>query len=287
VWKITTACCPETVKMGRKLFVGCSHSYGYIQPEFTDRPQNIWRENNYAEIYFKTNNQSTVIYASAGTGNRSYPVFLADAFSKYNDIDEVFVQSTYWGRFPIAINPSLDETEVKPLDFFLRKNNEDTEKLHRYDILLSPDYIHHENFIKPEAEDYDRMPYIRDTIPWQSEPDVRRNSYMYIQMYHYNQTHLEQHDYFKDMLVCDTLCRNNDAKMRLWNINNKCYIPKETANYFTDLQVTTIADKSARMYLLDKLNIDIDEHKVDSEHYNEYAHSLISEHYIPYLREQT
>ena len=48
--------------------------------------------------------------------------FIAYAFKQYDDIDEVFVQSTYWGRFRIAINPDLDEHTIFQKEFFIDKN---------------------------------------------------------------------------------------------------------------------------------------------------------------------
>jgi hypothetical protein len=107
---------------------------------------------------------------------------------------------------------------------------------------------------------------------------------MYMQTYHYSLTHLAQQDYFRDILLCDTLCNVNNAKLHVWNINPRCFIPKETSNFYTELRQTTFADTDAQTHLKNTLGIDIEEHKVDSEHYNEYAHTLIAKHYIPHLR---
>ena len=58
--------------MGRTLFVGCSHTMGYREDAPKDQP-NVWRDNNYAEIYSQINDKKVVITASAGVGNREYP----------------------------------------------------------------------------------------------------------------------------------------------------------------------------------------------------------------------
>ena len=64
--------------------------------------------------------------------------FLAYAFPKnYNDIDEVFIQSTYWGRFAIAMNPNLDAHNILPIDYFIEKEKSD-ELVERYSLGLYP-----------------------------------------------------------------------------------------------------------------------------------------------------
>ena len=42
--------------MGRTLFVGCSHTMGYREDAPKDQP-NVWRDNNYAEIYSQINDK--------------------------------------------------------------------------------------------------------------------------------------------------------------------------------------------------------------------------------------
>ena len=76
--------------MGRTLFVGCSHTMGY-RDDLSDNEPNVWRDNNYAEIYANINNKPVVVMASAGAGNRAFHRFIAYAFKQYDDIDEVFI----------------------------------------------------------------------------------------------------------------------------------------------------------------------------------------------------
>lgn len=268
--------------MGRVLFVGCSHTMGYIDPGIVGSPFHIWQKNNYAEIFAKEHQRQTVIMASSGAGNREYVNFVADAFKRYDDIDEVYIQSTYWGRFPLAINPDLDEKKIFPLDFFLSHDHKDP-LVHRYSIGMVQRGDHMMAYCKPKDTDIDRNPYILHTSP-QNQPNLNTSSYMYIQMWHYSQTHLAQQDYFKDMLLLDTLCTRNNAKMYVWNINNRCYIPKEIKNFYTELQSTTVTDVDAITYLKKFSDKDLEKEKVDSEHYNEYVHRLICDHYIPYLQ---
>lgn len=267
----------------RTLFVGCSHTMGYCNTNL-NQPVNVWQENNYAEIYSKIHNKKCVIMASAGTGNRAYPRFLAHAFNKYDDIDEVFLQSTYWGRFPVVINPDLDYKKIFPIDFFLQKDLSG-DLIDRWSISLSVKNKYLEHFIKAQPEDWAMFPYLRDTAPWISEPDPRRSSHLYFQMWHYQNTHLEQEDYMKDIAVCDMICANNNVPMYVWNINNKCFIPKETLNFFTKLSKTYIAKFDCETYLESIGYKNIKKEKVDDEHYNYRAHELIAEKYIPYIKE--
>lgn len=247
--------------MGRKLFVGDSHTMGYIDPDV--HPElgmfHIWQGNNYAEIYAKDINQKTAIYASSGCGNTEYVNFVADAFKRYSDIDEVFVQSTYWGRFPLAINPDLNEKAIFPLDFFLSEDRKD-ELIERYSIGMVQQGKYLLAYSKPKPIDYERNRYIPLTSP-ANQPSLNQSSFMYIQMWHYLQTHLEQQEYFRNILLLDTLCSRNGAKMYLWNINDRCFIPKETASFYSTLQSTTIADIDAMSYIKEFSDRDLEKEK--------------------------
>lgn len=271
--------------MGRKLFVGCSHTMGYIDPELfkSKGPVHAWQRNNYAERFAESIDNPVTIMASSGAGNREFVNFIAHAFKKYDDIDEVYVQSTYWGRSALAINPDLDEKNIFPLDFFIAKHDEFKDAIDRYSIRIVTKGRYLQAYTKAEPEDYINTPYLLETGP-NNQPSTRHSSYMYMQTYHYNLTHLAQQDYFRDMLLCDTLCNYNNAKMYVWNINPRCYIPKQANNFYTELKQSKFADVDAQTFLKNKLSIDIDDHKADSEHYNEYAHTLIAQHYIPYLK---
>jgi hypothetical protein len=271
--------------MPRSLFIGCSHTMGYqgfetlLGGRIKD-PPHVWGDNNYAEKYSKSQNKNVVIMASAGTGNPVFPRFLAYALKKYDDIDEVFIQSTYWGRFPVVINPDLDEKKIFPLDFFIKKEHCDS-KIDRYSISLSVDGKYLEHYIKPEPQDYEIMPYIQETSPWKYEPDTRRSSHMYMQMWHHSNTHLVQEEYFRTIALCDMLCSYKNIPLYVWNINERCYIPHETKNYYIDLKSTKFATIDAVSFLKNKkINVD----KIDGEHYSHTVHEAIAREYIPFLK---
>jgi hypothetical protein len=264
--------------MGRTLFIGDSHTMGYIGRSADADGFDIWQDNNYAEIYSQLNNKPVVIMASSGCGNREYVNFLAYALKTYDDIDEVFIQATHWGRFPLAINPNLDEQDIFPLDFFIEKNHT-SENIDRFSIGLVQQGKYLQAYTKPDF----KIPYDLSTRP-NNQPIITRMTYMYVHTYHYVQTHLAQQDYFKDILVCDVLCHKYNVKLKLWNMTKDCFIPKKTANFYTELTATTITNIDAERYIGNTTNINFENNKIDSVHYNKFAHEQIARHYIPYLR---
>ena len=225
--------------------------------------------------------------ATGGIGNRAYITFLAHALKEHNDIDEVFIQSTYWGRFPIAINPDLDEKSIFPLDFFIKPESKIDKKIQRYSLSLAQHGKYLESYFHPEPADYDKFRYVKDTVPFGGFPDVRDISHMYMQIWHYNQTHLEQQEYMKNMTFIDMLCREKNIPVYLWNINDRCFIPKELDGFYTELKQTRIADIDAINFLKVYSDKQLDNETVDLEHYNYYVHNLIAKHYIPYIKEKT
>ena len=68
--------------------------------------------------------------------------------------------------------------------------------------------------------------------------------------------------------------------MYIWNINDRCYIPKETKDYYTKLNAK-IASVDAENYLKKYIKIDT----VDGEHYSTNVHKAIAQRYIPYIKE--
>lgn len=268
--------------MGKTLFLGCSHTIGY-NATVTDKT-NIWLENNYAEIYSKIFDKEVIVMALAGASNRLFPKFLAYALQNFNDIEEVYIQSTYWNRFPIAINPSLDEKTILPIDFFIRKQDSNNKKIFRFSIDIRHEKGYMENYSKPLPPDWTNFPYIKYTQPWVAEPDTRRSSFLYFRMWHHSNTHLEQEDYFSYIALCDMLCTYNNIPLYVWNINNRCFIPKETKNFYTNLKSTKFSTIDAENFLkLKKIKIDT----TDGEHYTTDVHKAIAQYYIPFLKETT
>lgn len=264
------------------LYVGCSHTMGYVDRNPSNHGSfKTWGDNNYAEITARCKKEKTVIMASSGCGNRELTNFVAAAFQKYQNIKKVFFQSTYWGRFPFAVNPDLDERSIFPLDFFMKCDDRD-DLVDKWSIGLKTEEKYVQLYLKPETFDYDTLKYNPQTSP-ENQPPVRQINYMYVKMWHYLQTHLEQQDYFRDIALADAICNYNNAQMYLWNINPRCFIPKEIKNFYMNLKNTIVADIDAETFLLKKYGYDLKNNVIDGEHYTTEAHNMISKYYIPYL----
>ena len=65
------------------------------------------------------------------------------------------------------------------------------------------------------------------------------------------------------------------------SISNRCFIPQETANYYTQLNKTKFATQNAETFFNKKFET------LDGEHYTEEVHKQIAEKYIPMLKELT
>jgi hypothetical protein len=255
---------------------------GYVDWDPSDYESfKVWGENNYAEITARSRKEKTVIMASSGCGNRELTNFVAAAFQKHRDIKKVFFQSTYWGRFPFAMNPDLDEKSIFPLDFFMKCDEQD-DLVEKWSIGLQTKEKYVQLYLKPETFDYETLQYNPNTSP-ENQPPLRQVNFMYVKMWHYLQTHLEQQDYFRDIALADAICNYNDAKMYLWNINPRCFIPKETNSFYMNLKNTVVAEVDATTFLLETQGYDLSKNVVDGEHYSVEAHEMISKYYIPYL----
>ena len=102
--------------MAKTLFFGDSHAHGYWDDNGVIR---AWQDNNYAEIYAKHFKKETIIYSLPGGSNKKYPVWLKSMLNRYQDIDELFVQSTYWNRYLIGASRMLNIGDDIKIDHFL------------------------------------------------------------------------------------------------------------------------------------------------------------------------
>ena len=288
--------------MGRILFVGDSHSMGFVETKesHTDVFSNndidfqiqsnfdIWQENNYAEIYAKKFNQPIIITAFAGCGNHEYLNMIAQQLKNYDNIDHVVIQSTYWGRFPIAINPTLEE-EILPLDFFFDHKNEHTENdlVHRYGIKQlqkKKDGWRFSTYAKLGPEHYSMSPI--SPIDITNRPDLNNYSFIYIQMFYNMLTHLQSKEYLKTIEMCGLLCEKRNIPLTVWRINDRVTLPQETGTYYTNLENMKIVDTPAVDYIQNHLSDDLTNYMVDKEHYNKEIHNYIAEYFIPYILEK-
>ena len=109
--------------MTRSLFLGDSHSHGYAE---VNGEVQFWKDNNYAELYSDHNNKPVAIYSIPGGCNKKYPTWLKAMLDYYDDIDEVFIQATYWNRYLIACSRNLDVGDGIKANHFSKESDKTT-----------------------------------------------------------------------------------------------------------------------------------------------------------------
>ena len=267
--------------MGRTLFLGDSHAAGYY---FKDRPHQ-W-EHNYGDSYSKLHNKEVIVYALPGATNKKYPIWLKSMLDRYDDIDEVFVQSTYWNRWLMGASKKLNYGDGTTSDMFLddRYVCPNNDKIKYYtdwratdDFIEIPEQCRSEIFEKYKGITYDEDNITPDWAPFHEK-------YSYTRLYHEALTHLQYRDYNTDMFVINALCKERGIKWHLWTINERVYFPKYI-NLFGPLTECSNKNISAETFLKSNHNISIEDHQIDGEHYPLRVHDLIAEHYFTFLKE--
>ena len=277
-WKCLTS---TSTKMTKTLFLGDSHSHGYFE---MGGKVNAWESNNYAEIYALENNKQTVIYSMPGGCNRKYPAWLRTMLDRYNDIDEVFVQSTYWNRYLLSCSKNLGVGEETTSSLYLDEDQPKDNLIERYtDHRITENYIEmveqtrHENYEEFKGFAFNDMKVGHDFKPFHEK-------YSYTKLWHELVTPLQYKDYCIDLLAIDTMCKERDIKWYLWTINNRVFVP-ENIDYFGKLSCIR-AETSAEVFLKEHCDMDIetDKYRLDGEHYIKEVHSKIAKEYFGYLK---
>jgi hypothetical protein len=80
------------------------------------------------------------------------------------------------------------------------------------------------------------------------------------------------------------MCAERDIPVYLWRINTRVDLP--LTNRFRDLQAIKIMETPANLWINEQLGVDIEDMKVDKEHYSLEAHTLIAHHFVPHLLDQ-
>lgn len=283
--------------MSRTLFVGCSHTSGYFYHDtdgWGEEKESAkthrdglyqWALNNYAEIYAKDNNQKTIIYAFPGAGNCKYPDWIRYCLNTYDDIDSIFVQSTYWNRYQISANlrPDLDSTIDIDHYVFQAKSDELVTRYTDKEVALP--FL--EIMRQPNDNDYDNFSGHKfpgdGNFQFLEQLDKR---YEYTKLWNELLTPLQTKNYHRDLVVIDTMCRDRGIPWYIWNMKDDCQLPPDL-NLYGELKMCVRSPMSAEKYLLEKLNINMKEHKIDVEHHPILIHNLIAKHYIPWLKNLT
>lgn len=279
--------------MGRTLFLGDSHSSGYYIDQQADQSTipKLWSNNNYAEMYSKIHNKPVVIYAIPAAGNKKYPVWLRAMFDYYSDIDEVFIQSTYWSRCMLAASKNLDNGDGITANHFSSGPNSrlvvstDTPLIERWeDIPLAGNYIEMpitlRPHLSPEYKGFDHAEI------YSTMPGTMTESYAYTKIWHETTTHLQYRDYCGDLYIIDNMCKEYGVKWHLWNINDRVDMPNNI-NFYGKIQNCIRSNMSAQKYIKNVYKIDIDKLTLDGEHYSYNIHEIIAKDYIPYIKTLT
>lgn len=286
--------------MSKTLFVGCSHTCGYFVSNGSHKECSSalsvsndihqWALNNYAEIYAKENNKEIIIYSMQGATNCKYVDWIGYCLKKY-DIDEIFVQSTYWNRYKIAASFSkeIDIQKEIPLGHFtyekdLPRNNEQNDLVTR----LS------DREESLEVAEIVRQPLLEDYKSFKGHKFNKEGKYIYetaltdnyskTKLWNELATHIQHRNYVKDLLVIDNLCRFYNIPWHLFNMNINQYIPPNL-DFYTPLTNCKRSPVSVQDFLEQTQGIDSKDYLIDVEHLNEEYHKLIAKHYIPFLKE--
>lgn len=265
----------------RTAVIGCSHSAGYQFPP-PDGIRDRWNDNNWAEIYINNQNKDGAIFACPGRGWYDYSERLAYLFKKYNDIDEVIVQQTYWNRFRFGFSTPCFYENIIPLDAHMMqeetKGNIDcyniamwNDELKSFDggrITLAGDYA-----IQPTVSmKFDPFDLI--------EPNLQQEGYQRLKSWYEVMTVVNQRQFFKEVYLWNTMCKENNAVLKIFAMNDQTWLPKDL-NMIGNIQAD-VSEKTVLQFLLTKG--ELEEFVVDDEHFNLEAHTLIANEYIPNMK---
>ena len=278
--------------------IGCSHTAGYHvsnAPEenvllteenwpFSGR----WQDNNWAEEYINSKNADGVIFARIGNGWYEYSEWLDFLFKKYNDITEVIVQNTYWNRFRVtSINPP-DYEHMIPLDALYKHETtkgridcwtktvevKDSDNPN-YRVIDAPHQIRAKDYVNTVNIDVQHHPRFQ----W-IEPDLRRITYMEGKTWLEIMSLKSQRDWLKEIYILQTLCKENNAELKLFGLNKWTWIPPKMKDYF-NFDSIQVATDSVDDWFTQNKRIDIQKHTVDDEHYSKEIHRAIALEYLP------
>lgn len=258
----------------KSIFVGDSHSCGYKN----GFPPRIWQDNNYAEIYSEINQKPVAVYAMQGVCNQKYVTFIKTLLDHYDDVDEIFIQFTYWTRFLLATNtsdkPFVTEFETNHFVKDLQTHGLVDRWTDRQDI--ETDELHTEYNMHVKSEHYEMF-----KGRYMGGPEENEN-FHYTNLWHKQLTHLEYRQVCGDLFIIDRLCQQRNIAWYLFRMNERVHMP-DNFNYFGPL---TNYKSDNKMHVEQWLNDDVEKYKIDEEHYNYDFHHKLAKDYIPYLKEQ-
>lgn len=268
--------------MSRTLFIGDSHASGYYE---ADGKVNFWKDNNYAEVYSEIHKKPVVIYCQPGGTWLKYPQWIRWCLDRYDDIDEVWVQSTYWNRWVMGAVRDATEGEDITTDTFVDHTSPKTDSIHRYtDHRISEDskYVETVEQVRPSLmEEFKGLTFEDNKITDQWEPFHEK--YTYSKLWYELATHIQYRNFCLNYYAIDNMLSKRKIKWFLWTINNRQFMPKNI-NYYGKLENVTKADMSAERWFSTKKNMEIERMTIDGEHYDRKIHETIAKEYFPYVR---
>jgi hypothetical protein len=262
-------------------FLGDSHTTGYV---CIDEKVQQWQDNNYADVYSMHFNKDVVVYALPGASNQKYPIWLKSIIDRHN-VDHVFIQSTYWNRWLMAASRTLEYGDGTKSDLFLDDRyvcprnpriKYYTDWKHTDDHVELVEQCRKELFEQFKGLTYDPHDISPDWAPFHEK-------YPYTRLYHESLTHLQYREYLSNLYIINTLCKEHNIQCHLWRINDRVYMPEEF-NLYGDLTNINIVKQSAKNWVLEHKDLNIEDDTIDGEHYPKHIHEIIGKEYIPYIQ---
>jgi hypothetical protein len=264
---------------GNLLFVGCSHTNGFWGGRNKEGTLDkvTWDTNNYAEIYAEELADSQCyIYSSAGACNSKYPRWIRHMLNTHKDVSGVVMQSTYWDRWVMSADMKQHHRDLDP-GFFTKIEKTNDKVICYDDYNVDKDWHLVEWFEKIKWESIgnytEGCPEFNGGYEWIGFD----TNYMHMKFHTEVATHLKTEEYQKDIALIDAI---TNVPVYVWRINDKVQYPEKFDTY-KNLDNVRVFDEPADSWLLKNLNIDIKDMMLDEEHYNEEAHRLIAQHFIP------
>lgn len=270
--------------MSKTLFLGDSHAAGYWIEKDT-KIVHQW-EFNYGDEYSIAFDKDVLVYALPGACNKKYPIWLKSMLDRHSDIDEIFVQSTYWNRWLMGASRSLEYGDSTKSDLFLddRYVCPNNHRIKYYtDWKATDEFVEIVEQCRAELFEQFKGLHYNDTSNISADWPPFHEKYPYTRLYHEALTHLQYREYLGDLYIINALCKERNIKWHLWTINNRVYFPS-VFNLFGPLTECVISKKSAEQFLKENFNINIESNTIDGEHYPKETHELIAKEYIPYLK---
>jgi len=264
---------------GNLLFVGCSHTNGFWGGRNKEGTLDkfCWDTNNYAEIYAEELADSQCyIYSSAGACNSKYPRWIRHMLNTHEDVSGVVMQSTYWDRWVMSADMEQHHREVD-LGFFTKVEKTSDKVICYDDYNVDKNWKLVEWFEKIKWESIgnytEGCPEFNGGYDWIGFD----TNYMHMKFHTEIATHLKTEEYLKDIALIDAM---SNVPVYVWRINDKVQYPTRF-DVYKKLDNIRVFDTPANVWLLENLNIDINTMMLDEEHYNEDAHRIIAQHFIP------